>query len=225
MKDLQRGLLVFYSLLLIGACVLCATLVWDQTRQLDIDLGAFRITAGITSGDTERLLFTLMLICIGFFAALSMAIAVIPMERYRPTLRIRQPNGADVEVAPPAMEAVLRDELERLPDVRQAYPVVRFTRDEVEAHLTVFLEPYATISHVAHAVQHTAEETLRERFHVTRLRRPGIHISYEVAEPGHDPMGRVKPQVAFDPPPAPLPVRHMMRPNDGHLEFPADDHA
>ncbi len=114
MTDLQRGLLVFYSLLLIGACVLGSALVWDQSRQLDIDLGGFRITAGITSGSTERLLFTLMLISVSLFGALTLVTAVLPWERYTSSVRLRQPNGTDVEVGASAMEAVLRDELEKL---------------------------------------------------------------------------------------------------------------
>jgi|GEM_PF-3417377 len=224
MNALRRIVLAVYSVLLVAACLGLALLAWNQDKQLDIDLENFRLTAAITSGDTEKWLFTAFLVCVGLFGVLTLVLAFLRDRAGsgRGTLRLRQADGGTVEVTAGALEALIRDELERLPEIRQADPEVRVVKDAVSTDITTVIEPNVSIAHVTNLVAVTTASTLREQVGVTNVRRPNVRILYDEAAarpvaprsraarpiyagkgPGHEPWPAPPPDLHSAPPPTP----------------------
>lgn len=211
MNALRRIVLAVYSLLLVAACAGLGLLAWNQDKQLDIDLENFRLTAAIVSGDTEKWLFTAFLACIGLFGILTFLLAFMRTQsRGRGgTLRLRQADGGTVEVTADALEALIRDELERLPEIREADPEVRLVKDAVSTDITTVIEPNVSIAHVTNLVAVTTASTLREQVGVTNVRRPNVRILYDEANarpmaPRRHPAGRIYSAKGHDEPwPAP----------------------
>jgi hypothetical protein len=215
MDDWRRALLAFYSLLFAGLAALLIVLAWDGDSQLDLDLSGFRLVSFIETSGADRLLFTGLMFFIAWFALITLAMAVFREKpRYRDELVVSGPEGT-VTLTRDAVSAVLREEIEMLPVVREAFPAVRFTKDAVETDITLVLEPGANLSHAVNAVTLTAGRTISERFGA-RLLPPGISVASGRGEAG---------STAFTPPPPPMAVRRIVRPNDGQLEFPVDDGA
>ena len=213
MNDWRRGLLAVYSALFVGLAALLIVLAWNDQQQLDLDLSGFRLVSFIETSGAERLLFTGLMFFVAWFALITLAIALVPdRQRYRETLTVQTPGGS-LTLTPEMVATVLRDELERLPSVLQAHPSVRVTKDAVEPDLTIVLADGTNVPNAVNAVQVTAGETLRERFGV-RMLQAGVSIA---PPPGGGGASR------FAPPPPPIAVRRIVRPNDGNLEFPADD--
>ena len=182
MNALRRILLAVYSVLLVAACAGLGILAWNQDQQLDIDLEDFRLTAAITSGNAEKWIFTALLACIALFGILTFLLAVLrTREGSRGTLRLRQAEGGTVEVTADAIDNLLRDELERLPEIRSADPRVRLVKGAVNADITAAIEPSASIAHVTNLVAVTTASTLREQVGVTNVRRPNVRILYDEA--------------------------------------------
>jgi hypothetical protein len=213
-NEWRRGLLAFYSALVVGLAALLIVLAWNDQQQLDIDLGGFRLVSFIETGGADRILFTGLMFFIAWFGLISLALALVPdRQRYREYLVVDTPGGK-MTITAAMVSTVLREELERLPGVLQAAPAVRFTKDAVEPDITLTLGPGTNVIHAVNAVQLTAEQTLRERFGVNML-PAGISLAPLSNEQA---AGQT-----FAPPPPPLAVRRVVRPNDGNLEFPVDD--
>jgi len=213
MNDWRRSLLAVYSLLIVGFAALLVVLAWNDGKQLDIDLGGFRLVSFIDADGADRILFTGLMFFIAWFALMSFVIALLPdRPRYSDRLVVRMGDG-EMTLTAPMVATIIREEVERLPLARQALATVRFTKDAVEPDITVVVAPGAAVSHVVNAVQITARQTLEDRFGVKVL-QPGVSIAS--AAPGSD-------DVPYAPPPPPLAVRRVVRPNDGNLEFPVDD--
>lgn len=225
MTTLQRWLLVFYSSVLIAVCAALALLAWDQDRQLDVDLRGFRFVSSITSGDSEKAAFILLLWVIAMFGVITMLVAVFPAGKpKRGVFRLRQANGTVVEVSAESLESLLEDELERLPDVRQVWASVSMVSGVIQPDVTVVIEPSAHVAHVSAAVVHHTVETLKERVGLTYVNRPGIQVSYEeFAE--RPPVAQKPAALAIDrlppPPPPPPPAPAYVGPTIG--AFPEDE--
>jgi hypothetical protein len=183
MNALRRILLAIYSVLLVAACAGLGLLAWNQDQQLDIDLEDFRLTAAIASGDTEKWTFTALLACVALFGILTFLLAVLRTrtDSRRGTLRLRQSEGGTVEVTADALETLLRDELERLPEIRRADPEVRLLKGVVNTDISAVIEPSASIAHVTNLIAVTTASTLREQVGVTNVRRPNVRILYDEA--------------------------------------------
>jgi hypothetical protein len=194
-----RVFLAFYSLLLIALAVGLGVLAWYRRnqRQLDIEVGDFNFIAAIASADAERWIFTGILAAIGLVALFTLWLALAPRQRKRGgVLRLRQEGGGTVEVSADAIENLLRDELERLPDVRSAEPRVRVSGDSVEPDLTLVAEPSANISALTNEAARTTIDTLREQVGVANVRRPTVRINYEDSNARPRPGRGYKPQAA-----------------------------
>jgi hypothetical protein len=215
MNGWRRGLLVFYSVLMLAFCAALGVLAWDTEHQLDIDLSGFRFVAGITSGELERWLFTFLLGIVASFALLTLEIALSGLRTKKHALTVTMPDGRTAEVALPVAEARLRESLLRLPGVHDAAPLLRFYKDAVESDIAVMAQPTATLAHVAGAVSHHTVAFLRQEFGVTTAAPPAIHLS-------HDGQGWT--QAADLPGPAPVVPRRFQRPGgtNPRLEFPAE---
>jgi hypothetical protein len=215
MNDWRRALLAFYSIVMVALAVLLIVLAWDDSRQLDINLDEFRLVAFIDAEGASRILFTGLMFMFAWFALITLAMALVPdRQRYRDHMVVDTAAG-EMTITADMVSSVIREEVERLPGVMQAFPNVRFTKDSVEPDITLVLEPGTNVTNSVNAVAITAERAVNDRFGV-RMTQPGISL----AAPSQE---QVVGAPSFSPPPPPLAVRRVVRPNDGNLEFPGDD--
>lgn len=202
MNALRRFLLVIHALLLLGFVGGLISLAWDQDEQLDLNISDLNIQAFVEAGDNAKYALTAVLGAIGLIAVISLLVALWPQREGRKgAMRIKQTDGGFVEVTPGAIEALLRDELEALPEVRRANPRVRLNGGAVDTHVDADIEPSASIAHITKLLSSTVESTLRDHVGVTAVRRPVIRINYDEAAARPIPGGRVRPA----PPPEPGP--------------------
>jgi len=177
---LRRILLIVYSLLLVAAAAGVGALAWNQDEQLDLDIGDLNVQALVNADDTEKWLLTGVLGLIGLFALLTFLIAIWPRRaKSRGALRIRQADGGTVEVTAEAIESLIRDDLEALPEVQKATPRVSLAGGAVDTYLDVQIEPSASIAHATKLLGSTVEQVLREQVGVTAVRKPTIRITYD----------------------------------------------
>ncbi|MGE5594760.1 MAG: alkaline shock response membrane anchor protein AmaP [Hyphomicrobiales bacterium] len=181
MNGLRRALLAFYSVLFLAACAGLIALAWNQDQQLDIHPEGFRFVSYITSGDSEKWLFTALMACLGLFALLTLVVALTrSTESSGGRLRLRQAEGGTIEITAGAVESLIRDDLERVPEIRRADPRVRLgSNGAVETAVTAVIEPSASIAHVTNLIGVTIASTLREQLGVTNVRRPSVRIEYD----------------------------------------------
>lgn len=180
MNALRRILLVFYSLLLLAAVGGLGALAWNQDDQLDLDIGDLNLQALVTSTDTAKWIFTGVLAAIGVFAIATLLIALWPRRAgRRGAMRIRQSDGGTVEVTPSAVEAILKDELEALPEIQSAKPRVTLSGGAVDTYLDAQIEPSANIASTTRLIGSTVEEVLRDQLGVSAVRKPTVRISYD----------------------------------------------
>lgn len=187
MNDVRRGLLVLYGLLLVVACVAVIGLVWDEGRQFDIDLTNFRAVAFVDVTGGARLAFTVFMGLLASLGLLTVMIALIPSgggARAR-ALHVTGPGGERVEITASALEMNLRNEVEGLPDVVQAWPRVRFGGKAVHTDIAVSIQPGANIAYVSGAAAHTATAMLKDLAAPLAVHRPTITIT--PAAPVHEP--------------------------------------
>lgn len=203
MNTLRRILLVVYGLLLLAAVAGAGILLWNQDEQLDLTIQDFNLQILVTTGDAEKYAATAILVVIGWLAVMSIIVALWPRRQgSRGALRIRQADGGMVEVTPAAIESLLRDELESLPEVRSVKPKVALAKGSVDTYLDAQIEPSASIASATKLLSTTVEGVLREQVGVTAIRRPTIRISYP--EAGSGPKGA---RAASLPPPSPSDLR------------------
>ncbi len=180
MNTLRRLLLALYSLVLIAAAGGLVAMAWNPDRKLDLKVRHLNLQAFIASDHPARWVFTAILAGVIVFGLLTLLAALQPSRAGdRGTMRLKQTDGGTVEVTPSALESLLRDAIERLPDVRQAAAVVRLSGGAVESELNVTIEPSASIAHVTTAVTQATSQTLREQVGISSIRRPHIRISYD----------------------------------------------
>ena len=203
MNTLRRILLVVYGLLLLAAVAGAGVLLWNQDEQLDLTIQDFNLQIVVTTGDAEKYVATIILAIIGWLAVMSVIVALWPRRTgSRGTLRMRQADGGMVEVTPAAIESLLRDELESLPEVRSVKPKVSLSKGSVDTYLDAQIEPSASIAAATKLLSSTVEGVLREQVGVTAVKRPTIRIGY--TENAGGPRGV---RAASIPPPPPNDLR------------------
>ena len=180
MTPLDRTLLAAYSLLIIALAVGLTALAWDQGRQLDLDLGGFRLTSAITSSAGAKWAFSLVTALVGLFGALTLAVALRPVPGPgKGVLRLRQEDGAVVEVSAAALERRLREELERLPDVAAASTRIRLWKTTIDPNVAITPAPGGHPSYISGAVVHTTLAVLEAAAPGATVRRPTLRVDYD----------------------------------------------
>jgi hypothetical protein len=200
MNGLRRTFLALYSLLLIAAAAGVAVLAWNEDEKLDLNVSDLNISAAITSTDSLQWALTALMVAIGLLGLMTFLLAVAKSAQTGSTLRMRQADGGTVEVSNEAIETLLRDELEQLPEVRRVAPKVRLAGGAVETSLDAWIEPSASIAHATTVLGQGVAGVLRDQVGVTNVRRPAIRIHYDEVAARPVP-GRTKPQA-----PAPAPI-------------------
>ncbi|MCC6381180.1 MAG: alkaline shock response membrane anchor protein AmaP [Dehalococcoidia bacterium] len=199
MNVVRRLFLALYSILLIAAAGGMLALAWNEGQQLDLNVGNFSLQGLIDTDDPAKAIWTVIMAAVIALGLFTLFIALAPgvTGSSKGTLRMRQADGGMVEVTADALESMLQDELEQLPEVREAYPRVRLSGGAVDTETTVVIEPSANISSVTGAVADATTRALRENVGVTSVRRPSIRIRYDEmnARPAGV-RGRSKPQTA-----------------------------
>lgn len=216
MNELRRVLLVVYSLLLIGAAGGFIALAWTQDKKLDLKVRSFNLQALVSSSDQAKYVATGMFAAVAIIGLITLIIAVSrdgQGARSKGTLRMRQSDGGTVEVTAVAIESLLRDELERLPEIRRANPRVRLNAGAVDTFIDATIEPTASIAHVTNVLGQSVAAVLRDQVGVTNIRRPAVRINY--GESGARPadMGRPRASAPTAPPPPPVAASPMRGPD------------
>lgn len=184
MNVLRRLFLSFYSLLLAGAAAGFIVLTWNDSDQLDVNLiRKLNLRAFITAPNTNaQVLFTVILGAIITLALFTFVLSYLPQgirSSTKGALRLKQADGGTVDVPVSALETLLREELEALPEIRSAKPIVRVTGGVVSMDLFLAIEPSASIAQVTALAGNTCAHTLKEQVGVTAVRRPHVRISYD----------------------------------------------
>ena len=182
MNGLRRTLLVIYSLLLIGAAGGLIALAWNQDRKLDLNIGDFNLQGFVVSTNSAKYGVTAALGAVALVGFITLVIAVLRNGEggTRGTLRMRQADGGTVEVTGAAIESLLREELQQLPEVRTVNPRVRLgSGGAVETMIDASIEPSASIAQVTNDLSQGVANVLRTQVGVTNVKRPAIKISYD----------------------------------------------
>lgn len=179
MNGLRRFFLALYSLLFIAACGGFIALAWNKDQQLDLEVRDFNLQAFIDATDRYRVVFTALLVPFILLGLLTLVIALATPGGGRGTLRIRQADGGTVEVTASALESLLGDELQRLPEIRKAAAKVRLSGGAVDSDVAVTIEPSAVIAQVTSLITQTTSQVLKDQVGVTNIRRPRIRVSYD----------------------------------------------
>ncbi|MEJ5222137.1 MAG: alkaline shock response membrane anchor protein AmaP [Tepidiforma sp.] len=205
MNAVRRLLLAVYSVLLLAACGGLFALAWNQDKKLDIRVGDFNLQAFVVSSDGARLVFGLVLAAVAVIAFLSLLAAVwrSGAARSRGVLALRQEDGGTVEISAATLEAILRDALQALPEVRRAEPRVDVRSGAVESHIDATIEPSVSIAMATKVMVDTVHAVLREQVGVTSVRRPAIRITYDELAARPAGMAPARPAYAPVPPPPP----------------------
>jgi hypothetical protein len=200
---LRRILLALYSILLLAACGGLFALAWNQDKKLDIQVRSFNLQAFVISSDTARAVFALVLAAVALLAFLSLLAAVWRSgpARSRGVLSLRQEDGGTVEVSAQTLEALLRDALQALPEVRRAEPRVDVRAGAVDCRIDATIEGSVSIAAATKLMVDTVHAVLREQVGVTNVRRPAIRITYD--ELAARPAGFAPQRSAYPPAPPP----------------------
>jgi hypothetical protein len=200
MNAVRRILLAFYSVLLLAATGGLIALTWNQDRKLDLEVGDFNLQAFVDASDSAKWAVTGILAGVALFGLITLLIAILRSSAAASagTLRMKQADGGTVVVTAAAIESLLRDELEQLPEVRRVAPTVRVSSaGVVDTVLNATIEPSASIAHATRVLGDGVATVLKEQVGVTSVRRPLIHISYD--ELAARPVGSLA--KAYAPPP------------------------
>ncbi len=203
MNAVRRLLLAIYSVLLLAACGGLFALAWNQDKKLDIQVRSFNLQAFVTSSDTARAVFAALVALVAVIAFLSLLAAVWRSRSPRSggVLALRQEDGGIVEISAATLEAILRDALQALPEVRRAEPHVDVRSGAVESRIDATIEPSVSIAIATKVIVDTVHAVLREQVGVTSVRRPAIRMTYD--ELAARPAGMVPRQPAYAPGPPP----------------------
>ena len=176
--SMQRAFLAAYSILFAGLCVVFIALVWDQGRQLDIGIGDWQFRAFISSGGPEKWAFTVLMALFGLMAFATLVLAIAPASGRRETFRILHPDGSVIEVRAEALEALVLDEVQRLPDVRRAEVYIDFEGKLVLCEVDATLDPAANVSYMTQAINFAVARVLEGQVGLGAVRRPAIRFSF-----------------------------------------------
>lgn len=179
---LRRALLALYSLVFIAACGGLIGLVWNEDQKLDIDVNNdFNLQAFVTATDSAQALATIVFAVLILFGLWTLLMALLPTGEAASSglLRLKQSDGGSVEVTSQALERLVREEVEALPEVRQAVPRVKVSGGAVDTDALVVIEPQESIAHVTTVVNDAINRAFKEQVGVTNVKRPNIRISYD----------------------------------------------
>lgn len=220
MNAVRRILLIIYSLLLIAAAGGLIALTWNQDQKLDLEVSEFNFEAFVEASDGAKWAVTGILAGVALIGVITLLVAVLRPSRAssRGTLRMKQADGGTVVVTASAIETLLRDELERLPEVRRVAPTVRVSSGAVDTHLDATIEPSASIAHATRVLGDGVATVLKDQVGVTSIRRPTIRISYD--ELAARPAGTVP---GPRPEPEPRPMYPATVAGPAHPELPRDE--
>jgi hypothetical protein len=181
MNALRRILLAVYSAVLLAAAGGLIALTWNQDKKLDLEVADFNLQAFVNASDGAKWAVTGVLAGIALFGFLTLLAAILRPSKAssRGTLRMKQADGGTVVVPASAIETLLRDELERLPEIRRVTPTVRVSSGAVDTVLDATIEPSASIAHATRVLGDGVAAVLKDQVGVTSVRRPIIHISYD----------------------------------------------
>jgi hypothetical protein len=181
MNALRRLCLAIYSLLLIAAAGALIALTWASDQQFNWTVGGWNFQALVNASDAGKIVFTIILGAIAVVGLLTLLLAVFreSVTGQRGSLRLRQTDGGTIEVTGRAIESLLRDELQRLPDVRSVNPRVRLTGGAVDTSLDAVISPTANIATVTSTLSQGVANILRDQVGVTNVRRPSIRIEQD----------------------------------------------
>lgn len=189
MNILRRLILAIYSLLLIALCGSLIGLTWADDQQFNWDVGGWNLQAFVDSSNSGKIIFTIILAAIALVGVLTLVLAVFreSVGARRGSLRLRQSDGGSIEVTSRAIETILREELQRLPDVKSVDARVRSVNGAVDTALDAAIAPTANIATVTTTLSQGVANVLREKVGVTNVRRPSIRISQDESAPWSSP--------------------------------------
>lgn len=210
MNGARRTLLAVYGLLLIAAAVGLVVLAWNSGRQLDISSGSFRLIAHIDGNDAARVGFTLLMAAVMLAGVATLFVALAEPDgelRRGAPVRVRRAGGASEPLYADELEAAVRDDLERLPEVQSAAVAFRQRRGVIESTVTAMIDPGTSPRHVTNAISNTVVATLREQVSMESIAQPVV----DLREGTPRPMDRWP-----DPPPLPTDdIRNEATPGSG----------
>lgn len=209
MSILRRIFLSLYSILLGLAAGGIAALAWNEDSLNAPIVRDLRLHAFVTSpNDQARVLLSVIAGAIVVLAIFTFVLSYLPQSKKnesssRGALRLKQVDGGTVDVPVSALETLLREELEALPEIRSAKPIVRVSGGVVTMDLDLAIEPSASIAAVTSLAGNTVARALKDQVGVTAMRRPHVRISYD--EMNARPVGMVAgPRVSPVPPLPPV---------------------
>lgn len=207
MTILGRTFLAIYSLLFIAACAGLAGLLWNDSEMIDLSLGDLNFQAFFVPGaeDAQKWAFTALMAAFVLLGVVTLLLAFMRSSPSGGRLRLRQADGGTVEVGAETIESLLKEELEQLPQVRQATTKVRVNGTAIDSVLTLVVEPSTSIAQITNEAAHVTARALREQVGAANVRRPTVKISYD--EIAARPVGGVapRPRPQHMPPPSPPP--------------------
>lgn len=219
LDDLRRILLATLGIILALAAAGLVVMAWTPDRKLDIDFGGFDLEAFIDTAGTARMAFTIVMGTIMGIGVSIFTLALWPdREEVRDYLLVRRADGTVVRFDAPAIETIVRESVEQLPDALTATPRARILRHTVDLEIDVVTRPAAVIDHVAAAVAHAAEDVLHGQLLLDDVRRPLVRIRYAPRDQGD--ASRPPGVPAFAWPSVPEPPG---RSGAGRLTFPGPD--
>jgi hypothetical protein len=196
-------LLALYSVAFIAACGGLLALTWNEDKKLDITVRHFNLQAFIDATDSNRVVFTVLLAPFVLLGVVTLVVAFwIESAASKGVLRMRQTDGGTVEVTATAIETLLRDALNRQPEIHRSSPRVRLSGGAVDTDIAVVIEPSASIANITGLVAQTTADVLKQQVGVSDIRRPNIRISYD--EIAARPAGAGAPGGATAPPVPPV---------------------
>jgi hypothetical protein len=104
-----------------------------------------------------------------------------------------------VEVTASAVESLVREAVEALPEVRRASSRIRLSGGAIDTYLDVEIEPSTSIANATKLLAQTVEDVLRDNVGVSSVRRPVIRITYDDLAARPVPASKRRPEPAFEP--------------------------
>lgn len=201
MNAVRRIFLVIYSVVFLAALGGLGALAWNQDQQLDLNISDLKINGFIEASDGAKWALTGVLAGLGVLGLLTLLMAVWPARSggSKGTLRIRQSDGGYVEVTASAVESLVREAVEALPEVRRASPRIRLSGGAIDTYLDVDIEPSTSIANATKLLAQTVEDVLRDHVGVSSVRRPVIRITYDELAARPVPTSKRRPEPAFEP--------------------------
>jgi hypothetical protein len=180
MTRVGRVFLGVYSVLLVGAAGGLVAMAWRQDEKLDVVIGGFNLQAFIAAGETPQMVATVVLGLVGLLGVGTLALAFLAgPDEQRGLIRLPQAGGGFMEVPGATVTEMLQDELEQMPDVREARVGIHTDGKAVDVDIELLVISSASVGGVTADAGRAVLVTMRETFGVTAVRRPRVRLVYE----------------------------------------------